>query len=166
MQLTSTNRRIILFALAAAIASAIVLVAFAKPRLTQQPARLYSATAKTSTHLLPISVDTAGQTINAAEVYLSFDPKAVRIDSVSKEGSIFTFWITDEPKFSNALGVISFAGGLPTPGFRGTGTIGSIGYTLLKPGTVFLHFQPRSRVLLNDGKGTSFALIQEDLRLP
>ena len=168
MQLpTLTYRRIALIALGAVIAVAVGFVAFKKPQPDQNPARLYSAKGTNSLlHQLPISLDTAGQTINAAEVFLSFDPQAVHIDSISKEASIFRFWITDEPSFSNATGTISFAGGLPTPGFRGVGTIGSIGYTVLKPNGATLHFQSKSRVLLNDGKGTSVALKQEDVRLP
>lgn len=163
----TTSRKLIVSAIAlgTAIAATLTYLAFEKPQARQLPARLYSSASTAPSHVIPISLDTAGQTINAAEVFLSFDPQSVRIDSVSKDGSILRFWITDEPKFSNVSGVISFAGGLPTPGFRGNGMIGTIAFTLLKPGPALLHFQSKSRVLLNDGKGTSVALTQDDLHL-
>jgi len=107
---------------------------------------------------VPIVLDTQGYTINAAEVYLHFDPSVVRIDSVSKEPSFFQLWITDQPKFSNQTGDFSFAGGLPSPGFTGKGTIGTVTITLLHPGAAQFAFLPTTRVLLNDGKGTAVPL--------
>lgn len=107
---------------------------------------------------LPIMIDTAGATINAAEIYLKFDPAAIRVEAVTKDNSFFQLWITDEPKFSNESGEISFAGGLPKPGFSGRGQIGSIKIIPLKTGQAEISFESKTRALLNDGKGTAIAL--------
>ncbi len=70
-----------------------------------------------ATVTLPLFVDTKAEIINAGEVYLNFDPSGIEVVAVSKDKSFFTLWITDQPTFSNEKGEISFAGGLPTPGF-------------------------------------------------
>ena len=107
---------------------------------------------------VPVKIDTAGKTINAAEVYLTFDPEAMKVESLSKENSVFELWITGEPKFSNEKGEISFAGGLPTPGFSGEGQIGSVKITLLRSGKQQIKFDSRTRALLNDGQGSALPL--------
>ena len=114
---------------------------------------------------IPIEINTQDKTINAAEAYLTFDPKAIRVESVSKSDSFFTIWITDEPKFSNEKGEISFAGGLPNPGFKGKGVIGSVEITPLKTGWQTLTFDARTRLLLNDGLGTESPLEKELIRI-
>ncbi|OGM96161.1 MAG: hypothetical protein A3B86_02575 [Candidatus Yanofskybacteria bacterium RIFCSPHIGHO2_02_FULL_38_22b] len=66
-----------------------------------------------------IRVNTGGTAINAAEGSIVFDPAKIIVSSISKSGSIFTFW-AEEPKFSNAEGTIGFAGGVPSPGYSGS----------------------------------------------
>lgn len=107
---------------------------------------------------IPITIDTAGHTINAAEAYLTFNPAAVQIVSVNKEPSFFQLWIKDQPVYNNERGEISFAGGLPTPGFKGKGSIGSISLKLLTDKSAQLVFTPKTRILLNDGEGTAVPL--------
>ena len=108
---------------------------------------------------LPIFIDTAGQTINAAEVYLEFDPAKFEVTSISKDGSFFTIWIKDEPAYSNDDGKISFAGGLPYPGFKGRGQVGTVTIKpKVAPLSTQLVFTTRTQVLLNDGLGTKVPL--------
>lgn len=107
---------------------------------------------------IPIVLDTKEETINAAEVYLAFHPEEIRVGSVSRDNSFFRLWITNEPKFSNEDGQISFAGGLPSPGFKGKGVIGLITITPLKKGTFNINYDSKTRVLLNDGKGTKLSV--------
>ena len=106
---------------------------------------------------LPIVINTAGQTINAAQIYLKFDPKVVQVESVSKEGSFFTLWVTDQPKFDNKSGHISFAGGIFTPGFHGQGQVGSVTLVAKSATKSQLTFT-NTQVLLNDGQGTAVPL--------
>lgn len=107
----------------------------------------------------PVFIDTHTDTINAAEVYLTFDPTAFRVESVSKDNSFFKIWIDKQPAFSNEAGTISFAGGLPTPGFQGRGQVGVITLLPLKKGSVTLTFDPKTRILKNDGSGTTVPLL-------
>ncbi len=103
---------------------------------------------------IPIFIDSQATTINAAELYLRFDPAKLHIESINTDGSFFTLWITDHPKFSNTDGTIALAGGLPNPGHTGTGLVATVQAKIIKRGDVFLTFDETSRVLLNDGKGT------------
>jgi hypothetical protein len=107
---------------------------------------------------LPIEIDTAGQAINAAEVYIKFNPQLIQVESVSTDGSVFSIQIKDQPAFSNERGEISFAGGLPTPGFAGRGKIGSVTLAGKVPGQARLIFDQRTQMLLNDGLGTAVSL--------
>ena len=107
---------------------------------------------------VPIEIDTGGRTINAAEVYLKFDPKLIQIESASVEGSVFTIQITGQPKFSNETGEISFAGGVPNPGFKGKGKIGSVTLKASTPAKTQLIFDSKTQALLNDGLGTAIPL--------
>ncbi len=107
---------------------------------------------------IPIFINTQKYIINAAEIYLRFDPSELQVVSVSKENSFFQLWITGEPKFSNETGEISFAGGLPTPGFSGKGQVGAVEIVAKKPGRHQLSFDGRTRILLNDGLGTAIPL--------
>lgn len=112
---------------------------------------------------IDINIDTRTRNINAAEVYLRYDPKMIKVISAEKEGSFFQLWIPDEPKFSQKSGTISFAGGLPTPGLTGKGKIGSVKAKLIKRGETKIYFLQKSRMLLNDGKGTSTPLLMNPI---
>jgi len=107
---------------------------------------------------VPLKINTAGQSINAAEVYLKFDPTELEVISLSKDSSFFTLWIKDQPVFSNEKGEISFAGGVPNPGFKGVGQIGGIKMKAKRVGTLTIEFDKKSRALLNDGSGTAIKL--------
>lgn len=107
---------------------------------------------------IPVKINTANQNINAAEVYLKFNPTDLEVISLSKDKSFFTLWIKDQPAFSNEKGEISFAGGLPNPGFKGDGQIGTIKLKVKKKGDVKIEFDQRSRALLNNGSGTEIKL--------
>lgn len=97
----------------------------------------------------------ADQAINAAEIDLTFDPAFIQVTDVAVyPDSIFIFW-PEGPEFDNEAGTIHMIGGLPTPGFIGTGAlIARVYLTPTGTGTMSLEFQPTVRVLLNDGLGT------------
>ena len=112
-----------------------------------------------------INIDTKENTINAAEVYLTFDPQYFEVLSVDKAGSFFQIWIDNEPKFSNSNGTISFAGGLPTPGFKGMGKIGSVTIKAKKSGSTQINFTSKSRLLLDDTNGTFVPLRMDSIKV-
>lgn len=115
--------------------------------------------------VVPVKIDTAGSSVNAAEVYLKFDPAELEVISVSKENSFFALWVTDSPAFSSEKGEISLAGGLPTPGFKGKGQIGSIKIKAKKKGNITIEFDKKSRALLNDGAGTEIKLKLDSIKI-
>jgi hypothetical protein len=99
-----------------------------------------------------VVVNTGGDSINAADGTLSFNPQEITVVSVTK-GSIFNLW-TAEPTFSNSNGTISFSGGSPT-GYKGSGgTVISITFRAKAAGAPKVSFKSGS-VLAADGRGTN-----------
>lgn len=105
------------------------------------------------TFSVSIKVNTGGETINAAEGTLIFNPAEIRVVSISKSDSIFTLW-TSEPAFSNSLGNIVFGGGTPTNFSGNSGTIIKINFQGKAVATSQVNFSSGS-VLAADGKGTN-----------
>ena len=84
---------------------------------------------------------------------LVFPADQLEVSSISKENSILNIWV-EEPKFSNASGTISFAGGIiSSTGFIGEGKILEITFNPKKEGSIRIDFIEAS-VLAHDGKGT------------
>ncbi len=101
-----------------------------------------------------VYVNSEGRSINNAEGTISFPADTVEVISLNRAGSIFSIWV-EEPNFSNDSGRISFNGGLPTPGYTGTGgKIFTVTFHAKKSGSALLSFLAAS-VLANDGLGTN-----------
>ncbi len=98
-----------------------------------------------------VRVQPAGQSINAVEATLKFDPALLTVVSVGKEGSAFSLW-TVEPTFSNSAGTISFGGGSPTP-FSAASNLINVTFRAVKEGSASVSFTSAS-VLAADGRGT------------
>jgi hypothetical protein len=98
-----------------------------------------------------IMLGSGGSPVNAAESILTYDPKAIRIDSLTASGSIFKLWTT-EPKFSNTAGTIEFGGGLPDKYSGATGLVATLKITPLKNGPAKLSFATSSQILTADGQ--------------
>ncbi len=98
-----------------------------------------------------VKVLPAGQSVNAVEATLKFDPKNLSVVSVSKDGSAFSLW-TVEPTFSNTNGTIEFGGGSPTP-FSATSNLVNVTFRTVAEGTGAINFSKAS-VLAADGRGT------------
>ena len=100
-----------------------------------------------------VLVNTQSQAINNAEAIISFPNDLLEVVSTSKSGSIFSLWV-EEPTFSNDNGVVNFNGGVPTPGYSGSGgTIINITFRAKSQGTATVYVSSGS-VLANDGQGT------------
>lgn len=69
------------------------------------------------TLMVDVLINSEGQSINAAEATIEFPQNILKVTELSKEGSIFNFWL-EEPAFSNDEGRISFIGG-SSSGFSG-----------------------------------------------
>ncbi|MDP3999195.1 MAG: cohesin domain-containing protein [bacterium] len=100
-----------------------------------------------------VLVNTQSKAINNADAVINFPAGLLDVVSVNKSGSIFSLWV-EEPAFSNSAGIISFNGGLPTPGFNGTaGRLINIVFRIKNAGSASLIFSSGA-VRANDGYGT------------
>jgi len=109
-----------------------------------------------------VKVDTADIPINAAQTIIYFPPDKLEVLSISKSDSIFILW-PEEPAFSNSSGEISFAGGKPSPGFNGVGTIITINFKAKEEGIVNLALG-EGQVLADDGKGTNILVFVKEAK--
>jgi Cohesin domain len=98
-----------------------------------------------------VQADPKGQSINAVEAGMTFNPAVLSVVSVSKTGSAFSLWTT-EPTFSNTAGTITFGGGSPTP-FTAKSALLSVTFTAKAVGTGAVSFGAAS-ALAADGRGT------------
>ena len=100
-----------------------------------------------------LRVDSEGVSINAAEAVLQFPAGVLEATSISREDSIFNFWLED-PKFSNEDGRISFVGGT-SAGFSGASLkILTIRFKVIGSGLAEISFL-EGAVAANDGSGTN-----------
>lgn len=107
-----------------------------------------------STFDVSIFVNTEGNSINAVQVDLKFPPNLLQVTSPTAGSSFISVW-ADQPFYSNREGVISFKGGVPSPGINtSAGLVSTITFRTKAPGVATISFSDSSRVLLADGKGT------------
>ncbi|MEI8361282.1 MAG: hypothetical protein WCG01_04085 [bacterium] len=102
-----------------------------------------------------IKAFTDGKAVNASEGVVNFDKNLLEITSVSKSGSIFTLWTT-EPSYSNATGIMTYGGGVPSPGFASpaAGKVLTITFRAKNPGQAQLRFTSGA-LLASDGHGSN-----------
>lgn len=99
-----------------------------------------------------IQVQPGGDSINAVEADLTFDNDVLSVESVSKDGSVFTLWPV-EPTFSNSNGTISFGGGHTAP-IDTSSTVLNVTFRVQgSGGSGTVSFSDAS-VLAADGQGT------------
>ena len=100
-----------------------------------------------------IVMDTFGNSVNAVQSYLEFDPKVLEIISTTTEQSFCKFY--PENNYNNEKGQIKLSCGTPYPGFRGVNTLEVIEFSAKAIQTTTLKLTADSMVLANDGKGTN-----------
>lgn len=101
-----------------------------------------------------VLVTSSSQAINAAEATVSFPNDKLEAKAVSKSGSVFTLWAV-EPASSNANGTVNFSGGLPNPGYQGSGgRVLTVTFKAKSSGTAKVTIGG-AQVLANDGQGTN-----------
>jgi len=130
--------------------AASVVVAYAATMQVAPATGVYQAGA---TFTVDVQVRPGGQSVNAAEGTITFNPNELSVVSVNRGSSIFNLWIA-EPSFSNSAGTISFSGGVPS-GYTGTvGRVLSVTFRTKGAGSPRVSFTNGS-VLANDGRGTN-----------
>ena len=108
---------------------------------------------------IKVSVNTDNVSINNAEASIQFPTDLLDVVSITKNNSIFSLWV-EEPSYSNSTGLITFNGGVPTPGFNGqTGYIATITFRAKKQGTASVLFTDGA-VRANDGLGTNVLIFK------
>jgi len=102
-----------------------------------------------------LKINTFGESINAAQGKLQFDPKVLEVKSISKEGSIFNFWL-QEPVFSNETGTIEFIGGTPSGVSGSSLQVLAVTFSAKAIGTSDFVFINAS-ITASDGSGTNIS---------
>jgi len=108
--------------------------------------------------------------INASEGVLSFDTDYLKINSISKTGSIFKLWVT-EPTYSNSAGTITYGGGLPGAYTGSAGLMFSVTFNVLKAGNTSVNFSsgsvlaygPTGDDVTNSKGRASYSLIEKKI---
>ena len=91
--------------------------------------------------------------INAVSALVSFPKDALKVVSVSKQGSFINLW-AEEPTFSNEKGTVTLEGVSLNPGFdKATGKVLTVTFKALQAGNVSVSVTSGS-VLANDGSAT------------
>ncbi|MBX4191592.1 MAG: cohesin domain-containing protein [Candidatus Doudnabacteria bacterium] len=104
-----------------------------------------------SSFTVNIVVNTQGEPTNTAEARVSYSTAVLDVVSV-KQGA--TYYLASPGSPSKGTGTVYFGGGLPTPGYTGSGgVIGSITFRAKAEGSATVTVDS-GKVLLNDGLGT------------
>ncbi len=114
------------------------------------------------TFSMELRIDTTGIPINSAQTVIYFPTNTLEVLNISQDDSIFSLW-PEEPVFSNSDGKISFAGGLPHPGFQETGNIITINFKAKGQGLANIGFG-QGKILANDGKGTNILVFLKEAK--
>lgn len=105
-----------------------------------------------------VAVDPAGDSVNAVETSINFDPKALYVLNVSK-GPALSIWTT-EPTFSNLDGVVTFGGKALAP-FATTSNLLTVTFKTITQGPTSLSFT-ESSILEADATSTDVFENAED----
>jgi hypothetical protein len=102
---------------------------------------------------LTLEMDTQNQNVNAAGVYLIFEASKLRVLNIDTADSFCQFY--PEKRFDNNLGMVSLACGSPHPGFSGKNNLVTLELMPLVLGKTQVSIDPKSQLLLSNGKGTN-----------
>lgn len=101
-----------------------------------------------------VFVSSPSKAVNAFSGSIKFPADKLRVDSISKAGSVVSLWV-EEPTFSNTDGTIKFEGVIPNPGYTGAaGTLVTVNFKPVAMGSAEVKFTGGA-VLANDGNGTN-----------
>src|SRR5262245_61826224 len=99
-----------------------------------------------------VKTNTGGKAVNTAEATVTYSSNVLEVVRAS-QGS--TFYLASPGSPNSQSGSVYFGGGLPNPGYTGSGgNLGSITFRAKAVGTATISISSGS-VLLNDGYGTN-----------
>ncbi|MCC6323303.1 hypothetical protein IT400_00770 [Candidatus Nomurabacteria bacterium] len=110
-----------------------------------------------STFEVPILLNTKGQSMNAIDLNLKFDPNKLAIIKPSTGRSIIGIWV-QPPKYDNTNGTASFVGTIPGGIVSDSALIITITFQAKSTGTAEIRVLDSSNVLANDGLGSQAIL--------
>lgn len=102
---------------------------------------------------ISVEMDTKKQNVNAAGIYLTFEPSKLKLVNIDTTKSFCQFY--PEKKYDNTLGKVTLACGSPHPGVNGKNTILTLEFMPVVIGKTIITFDPKSQLLLSNGKGTN-----------
>lgn len=138
----------------AVLGSGFFLIRQVTPKTSHITLKLPNTSAVDQTIEVPLTIN-ALVAINAGEFVFHFPTDLLQVKEIKKDGSFYQLWVTGSPSFSNTDGTISLAGGLPSPGLTGEGTVATVVFAPIKVGQATITIdQTKSRLLANDGLGT------------
>ncbi|MFH1246673.1 MAG: hypothetical protein V1489_02790 [Candidatus Liptonbacteria bacterium] len=103
-----------------------------------------------------IVVKSPNEAVNAISGILNFPTNILEVESISKSGSVGSWWI-QEPAYSNSTGMVHFETVVLNPGFTGNqGKVLSVSFRAKTSaaGSNATFFITDAHVLANDGSGT------------
>ncbi len=100
-----------------------------------------------------IKINTDNASVNAVQATIKFSADILQVKSISKEGSVFNFWL-QEPTFSNTDGKIEFIAGTPNGVSGGALQVVRINFVSKGVGTSELIFTDGA-ISASDGSGTN-----------
>ncbi len=106
---------------------------------------------------VPILLNTKGQSMNAIDLNLKYDPNKLSIVKPSTGKSIIGIWV-QPPKYDNTNGTASFVGTVPGGIVSNSALIITITFQAKSTGTTEIKVLESSNVLANDGLGTQAVL--------
>ncbi len=102
-----------------------------------------------------IRITTGGETVNAAQVFIRFDPAQVRIDDILMEHSFCDTQLVLQKDINNRKGLVALACFKPDGSSADRLTLAELVVSPLRPGVATLKFTSDSGVFANDGLGTN-----------
>lgn len=116
--------------------------------------------------VIELRIDSANQSINAADVRLQYNAAVLRVDHVSQGQSVFTLW-PEPPRWDPRAGTISIIGGRPGGLYASHAAIASMTFTAVASGLAEVVIDPASSGLYaNDGQGTHLNAVGTRLEIP
>lgn len=109
-----------------------------------------------STFDIPILMNTRGNSVNAIELTIQFDPRTLAIVNPSGGKSIVGIWV-EPPSYDNSKGTVRFAGMIPGGIVANSGLIGTLTFQAKGSGQTIVTVSNNSSVFLNDGLGTQIS---------
>lgn len=111
-----------------------------------------------STFDVSLYINTNGSEVGAVETHVLFDPKILTIVKPSGGSSIVGLWL-EAPSYDNTKGEVTFIGGIPRGIRTDSGLIAKLTFQAKNTGKSVISVSKNSKVLLNDGLGSSMTVI-------